>query len=176
MKKIAYCPTMEPFAEKVRQNSKQVEMIPMGSAAQVLSMLRNGDIDGVIIGRYAKKRELDSATKRYIFQNGYTLIHSMKQGIDVKQLKRIPIKTYLAKNKIKHIMPLLGEVKFFDSFENCLAEGWDTPVLIDWKDYRDEFELLIPMNSYGKIPVFRAPVLYYKDIDKEIINQMKKYI
>ncbi len=176
MKKIAYCPTMEPFAEKIRKKSKKVEMIPMGSAAQVLSMLRNGDIDGVLIGRYAKKRELDSSTKRHIFHEGYTLIHSMKQGIDVKQLKRIPIKTYIAKNKIKHIMPLLGEVEFFDSFENCLAGGWDTPVLIDWKDYRDEFELLIPMNSFGKIPVFRAPVLYYKDIDSEIINQMKKYI
>ena len=176
MEKIAYCPTMEPFAKKIRKNNPEIEMIAMGSAAQVLSMLRNDDIDGVLIGRYAKKREIDSSTKEHIFHNGYTLIHSMKQGIDVKQLKRIPIKTYVPKKKISHILPLLGEVEYFDSFEKCLADGWDTPVLIDWKDYRDEFELLIPMNSNGKIPVFRAPVLYYKKIDKETIAKLDKYI
>ncbi len=174
MIKIAYCPTMKPFANKIKTN--QIQMIPMQSAAQVLSMLKNDEVDGVLIGRYAKNRELDSSTKRQIFKTGVTLIHSMKQGIDVKQLKRIPIKTYLPKNKIKQILPLLGKIEFYDSFESCLADGWDTPVLIDWKDYRDEFELLIPMNSSGKIPVFRAPVLYFKNIGKEIIDQIKASI
>ena len=59
-----------------------------------------------------------------------------------------------------------------DSLEECLKYKLEVPVIIDWKDYRDEFELLIPLTSQGKAPQFRAPVLYYKDVENKILDKI----
>ena len=173
MVKIAFCPTMTPYAEKIMQYVDNVEMIPMGSAAQVLSMLMSGVISGVLIGRYAKENEIDKNTKKEILKNGYTLVYKFKTGINENELSRIEIKTYLKKEEIENLVPLFGKITFYSSYEKCFADGLDIPALIDWKDWDDTFELLIPMNNEGKTPVFRAPVLYYKDIDTNLIERIK---
>ena len=176
MIKIAYCRTMQPFAEKITKNENHIDMILMGSAAQVLSALQNNSVDGVLIGRYAKNREITETTKRVIFHEGITLVFHQKQGIDVEQLKWMKIKTYLLKNKISDVLNLFGEVEFRNSIEDCLKDGLQIPLLIDWKDFRDDFELLIPLNHSGKVPIFRSPVLYFDDIDIKTIEHMRQYI
>ena len=56
-------------------------MFEMPSAAQVLSALHGGSVDGVLIGRYAKKRE------------GYTLVYRTKGGISESELKDLTVNT-----------------------------------------------------------------------------------
>ncbi len=174
MKKIAFCPTMAPFADKISRSVKETTMIEMGSAAQVLAALRCGEVDGVLIGRYAKQQELDTDTRREILRGGYTLVFKQKSGIPGSQLKELTVKTYLDKNTLGKFIPLFDKVVWHESLEACVAEGLKIPVIIDWKDYRDDFELLIPMNSRGKVPLFRAPVLYYKSIDPSLVQSIKE--
>ncbi len=177
--KISYCPTMAPYAEKIAKKFKNVELFPSSSAAEVLYMLRENAIDGALIGRVAHKREIDDRTKSYRLKEGNTLVYRQKAGISFDQLKQIEVYTYLEDENIKDIKDAFKNVVHFSSLQECLKDGLSTPVLINWKDYKDEFELLIPMDMKGKIPYFRAPVLYYKDedlINQEILETMKKII
>lgn len=175
MFKIAFCPTMKPFAEKISQLD-DIQTIALGSAGQSLAALKTGQVDGVLIGRYAKGREIDSQTKRDILQSGYTLVYQSKTGIGEDELKNLVVNTYLPETEIQDFAALIGEIRHFDSLEACLADKLTTPILINWEDYRDEFELLIPMNNYGKIPLFRAPVLYTKGVNAEIIEKIAQLI
>ena len=176
MKKIAYCPTMKPFAEKLEKEIDEISMIEMSSAAQVLGALRGGSVDGVLIGRYAKTRELEDGTLREIFQEGCTLVYRSKGGISEAELKELTVNTYLERDKLGDFLPLFGEIVFYESLDECLAGGFNTPVIIDWKDFRDDFEMLIPMNKFGKLPIFRAPVLYYRGIDSSVIERMREVL
>ena len=172
-KKIAYCPTMKPFADKITDSlSDTVEMVEMASAAQVLGALRTGSVDGVLIGRYAKQMEIDSDIKREILKEGYTLVYKVKSGIPAAQLKELTVRTYLDKSELKDFVPLFGTIEYFDTLDECLDGGFETPVIINWKDYRDDLELLIPLEAYGKVPLFRAPVLYYRDIDSGVVESI----
>ncbi len=175
-KKIAFCPTMTPFADNISKSVKEVKMIEMGSAAQVLGALRGGTVDGILIGRYAKAQELSAGTEREIFRGGYTLVYKVKSGISEEQLKGLTIKTYLDKDRLSDFIPLFGSVEYLGSLDECITDGLEAPVLIDWKDYRDDFELLIPLNAGGKVPLFRAPVLYYKDMDRSLIDQIRSAV
>lgn len=175
-KRIAFCPTMTPFADKISASVEGIEMVEMGSAAQVLSALRGGSVDGVLIGRYAKHAELDGETKREILKEGYTLVYKVKSGLPEDQLKDITVKSYLDDESLKDFIPLFKEIIRCDSLDECIKDGLDVPVIIDWKDYRDDFEMLIPMNNRGKLPQFRAPVLYYKDIDSDAVNSIRDCI
>lgn len=176
MKKIAYCPTMQPFAEKLEKEIDEVSMIEMSSAAQVLAALRSGDVDGVLIGRYAKRRELAEGTRREIFKEGYTLVYKTKGGISESELKDLKVNTYLEKDKLGDFIPLFAKIAFKESLDECLTGGLDTPLIIDWKDFRDDFEMLIPLNESGKLPLFRAPVLYYRGIDSSVIKKMQEVL
>ncbi len=164
---------MKPFADQITGSlGADVEMIEMGSAAQVLGALRGGGVDGVLIGRYAKQREIDSDIKREIFKEGYTLVYKVKSGIPAAQLKDLTVRTYLDKSELKDFIPLFGNIEYLDTLDKCLDGGFEIPVLIDWKDYRDDFEMLIPLDAAGKVPIFRAPVLYYRDIESEIVEKI----
>ena len=172
---IAFCPTMNPFAEKLVQ-IEGIKMIPLQSAGQSLATLKAGEVQGVLIGRYAKGREIDSETQQDILQGGCTLVYRAKTGIGETELKNVAVNTYLADEDIQAFKPLLGEIHRFDSLDACLKDQLATPILIDWQDYRDEFELLIPMNNYGKVSLFRAPVLYTKNIDSSLLEAIKQSI
>ncbi len=176
MKKIAYCPTMKPYAEALGAKINEVSMLEMSSAAQVLGALRSGSVDGVLIGRYAKKKELEEGTEREIFKEGYTLVYKTKGGISESELKDLAVKTYLGKDELGDYIPLFRKIDYFRSFKACVEDGLETPMIIDWKDFRDDFEMLIPLNKSGKLPVFRAPVLYYRDIDFSVIKRMREVL
>ena len=172
--KMGYCPTMMKFADTISKNVKEVEAIPNSSAAEVLGMLRYGELDLGLIGRTAKKEELLKEIKETRLMNGITLIYKIKTGISLSQLGEVEVVTYLPDKKIADVKDFFGKVMQLGSFEECLRYKLEVPVIIDWKDFRDEFELLIPLTSQGKVPQFRAPVLYYKNIEKEILRKIKK--
>jgi hypothetical protein len=179
MIRLSYCPTMEPYAEKIAKNFDDIDLMPASSAAEVLYMLRSGNIDGALIGRVAYDRELDEKTKGYRLKGGNTLIYRQKAGIGFDQLKEVEVYTYLPEEEIKDVENAFKNVIYFQTLDECLKDGLATPVLINWEDYRDEFELLIPMDMRGKVSYFRAPVLYYKDeklINTELLDKMKEVL
>jgi len=175
MYKIAFCPTMAPYAQQLT-DLPNIQMLALQSAGQSLAALKRGQADAVLIGRYAKSRELDADAQEEILKGGYTLVYKMKTGIGEDQLKQIAINTYLPAEKIKTFLPLFGEIRYFESLDACLQDHLETPVLIDWRDMRDAFELLIPMNAAGKTPLGRAPVLYHKGMDSETLGQIRAHI
>ena len=172
MVKIAFCPTMDPYAEKIANSFQDVKMLEGSAAASVLAALREGQVDGVLIGRKAKAYEIDEKTQFEKLKGGITLVYLQKAAVDEGQLSTIPVKTYLKKERLANIEQLFKSVEYRDSFKACFEDGLEIPAIIDWDDYRDDFGLLIPMNRYGKTPIFRAPVLYYKNIEKDIVNKI----
>ncbi len=171
---IAFCPTMATYASEIKENSHAVEIIDAGSAAQALGMLRSDYADAVLIGRTAQKRELSPDTKEKRLREGITLVYKMKTGIPVDQLSQIPVVTYLKEDRLGELKNAFAKIYFVPTLDDCVKDGLETPVLMDWNDYRDEFELLIPMTSTGKDPRFRAPVLYYKNLDEETLSEIER--
>ena len=169
---ICYCPTMAPFAEKIISKIPEAEPVPVMSAAQALNMLRANQVDSVLIGRAAQRFELETDTKEKRLQDGLTLVYRQKGGIPTNSLAQIPAFTYLPDEKLGELKNLFGRVTKFNTLDECLTDGLATPVIIDWHDYRDEFELLIPMLENGKDPRFRAPVLYYKILPDEFLENI----
>ncbi len=174
--KVCYCPTMQPYAEKIFASVEEAEAVPVMSAAQALNLLRSGQVDSVLIGRAAQSFELDPDTKEKRLMNGLTLVYRQKGGLPTNSLKQIPAFTYLSDEELGELKGLFGQVTKFETLDDCLADGLQTPVIIDWRDYRDEFELLIPMLENGKDPRFRAPVLYYKELPESFLEKVEKAI
>ena len=174
---ISYCPTMEPFAQKIAGNIQDVELVPVGSAAQAMRMLYNNQVDSVLIGRVATSREVDDNTIETRLADGITLVYRQKSGLPVSSLSEIPVATYLPDEKLGELKNAFGQINRYDTLEECLQDGLETPVLIDWKDYQDYFELLIPMYENGaKDARFRAPVIYHKGFDSKLLQQIKDSI
>ena len=175
--KIAYCPTMEKYANVIGSKVADIDLINANSAAQVLAMLKENLVDIVLIGRTAKSWEINNHIDFLRLKNGYTLIYKQKMGIYYADLKQVEINTYINREKIKDIAHLFKKINFFTNFDDCLKNGLDIPILIDWKDFRDEFELLIPMDENGKVAYFRAPVLYYnRNVNNQLIKNLKNAI
>lgn len=179
MARISYCPTMVTYIGKIEDEIDGLNFFAASSAAEALYLLRSRRMEAAIIGRMAKRVEITDSTKSYRLKDGNTLIYRQKSGISYEQLKQVEIYTYLSKASLSDVKDVFKNVTFFDSLNECLEDDLKTPVLIDWKDYRDDFELLIPMNEMGKVPYFRAPIIYYSDEDlitKELLEKMKAIV
>ena len=171
--KLAYCPTMEPFAGSIDEAVTSVELIPAPSAAMVLQMLTSGAVDSVLIGRVAKSRELTGDIGFRRLRDGITLVYRQKAAVPEEQLREIPVKTYLPESSLRGITELFASVDFLPALDECVKDGLTLPVLIDWRDFRDSFELLIPVNENGKVPLFRAPVIYYRtEVPPEVVERI----
>ncbi|BBE31467.1 hypothetical protein OSSY52_16080 [Tepiditoga spiralis] len=169
--KLVYCPTMTPFASEILKNvSDEVEFIKVPSAAQALSMLKYNEADSVLIGRSAKQRELSEDTKELRLKNGYTLAFKDKEMIYEEELKDLSVLTYLNENDLNDFKDTFKEIKYLSSLKECLKFKLDIPILVDWQDFREDFQLLIPVNDDGKVMKFRAPVLYYKKRTEDILK------
>ncbi len=176
--KISYCPTMTPYIEKISSEIEGIKLLPASSAAEALYLLQTKYAQGIIIGRVAKKSEIPDEIFAYRLKDGKTLIYRQKVVVNIKNLKHVDVYTYLSRNSLKDVEILFRSVTFFDTLDECLRDDLETPVLVDWQDYRDEFELLIPVNESGKIPYFRAPIFYYyrDTTTKKVLEKMKKAI
>ncbi len=160
--RLGFCPTMTPYAETFDQTIEEVELVPLGSASQAMSMLRSGAIEISLIGREAYTRELTEKIGKRRLAGGYTLVYPRKVAIPRAQLAELPVKTYLAPEIVAKLLPTLDNVSFYNTFEECERAEPGMPMLIDWKDFKDEHQMLIPVEANGaKVPAFRAPVIYY---------------
>jgi len=169
--KLGYCPTMTPFVKNFKSRIDELELVPMQGAAAVMNMLLAGALDAAIIGREAYSRELNPSIKKKRLQSGYTLVYKDKVGIPRDKLKEISIKTYLPRDITMKLLPTLEHVSFYPSLHECEEAGKDMPMLIDWKDFKDEYEMLIPIEEDGmKTPIYRAPVIFYKEEIEDFVN------
>jgi hypothetical protein len=165
---------MELFAQKIAGKIPDAELVQVGSAAQAMRMLYNDQVDSVLIGRVATKREMDNRTIETRLADGITLIYRQKSGLPVSALSEIPVATYLTDEQLGELKDAFAQITKYETIEECLQDGLATPVLIDWRDYQDSFELLIPMFDNGaKDPRFRAPVIYHKGFDENLLQQIK---
>jgi hypothetical protein len=173
MKKLGFCPTMEVFVEKIRDH-KEIQLVPFNSAAEVLYYLKNKEIDIGFIGRLAKKREINDQIQVKRLSNSYTLIGAFKTGIREDSVKTLDIATYLPEDKVKEFIPEAQNVRYFDNIEQALNSG-SFAVLIDWNDFKDDYELVIPVRDNGlKTLKFRTPTLFYYKDSSEIIEDISK--
>lgn len=170
---LGYCPTMKQIAEKIANDDENIVLVEQGSSAQALQDLNNQKIDVVLIGRKAEQNEIQSVNERMLGQ-GHTLVTSSKKFIQESELANIKVYTAVEENIAKKMLPNT-EIIFFSTAQEAINKGLHEAVLIDWKDYKDEFELLVILKGIEKSEKFRIPVLYSKNYDLETINVQGGY-
>ncbi len=153
---VGYCPTMEPYAREIAAE-EDMELLLYGSAAAVLHALRQGQITVGVIGRIAAASEYPEKGQR--LAQGYTLIGPSHSLISYETVKSLPISTALAEDVVAKRFPELEHVAFHESTAEALKTG--SAVLIDWDEWQDGYQLLVPVHPDGrKVSKFRTPVVY----------------
>lgn len=178
---VGFCPTMGIFMDERLDTEMQLKKTALGSAAQVLAFLREGNLNMGLIGRLATKMELNEKIKVKRLWKGYTLIGQFKTAISEEEVPFLKISTYLPKEKVEKFIPGSKKILYYDTIDKAITEGIFSAVLIDWDDWKDEYELVIPVNRSGiKTLKFRTPTLYYyeqfEDEANEISEKLKKIV
>ena len=161
VKYLGYCPTMKNHAFEYARNNNFIA-VEVETTSIALENLRKGNFDAVIVGRKAHQNEITSNINGTQLKEGYTLVADSRNIIPESQLSDYIIHTYLDSNITDKLLPNL-EIFHYENFETAFAEGvsgYPNAMLIDWRDYQDNFQLLIPMRGNSKTPEFRTPFLY----------------
>ena len=159
---LGICPTMSIFAQELTKKNKGLEIINLGSAAQVLYSLSNNEIDVGLIGRKAKKSEFEGYSKELKNDNKFTLVSRQKDFILKDELEHLPIYISLKPEIIKKEFPELKNIIFVNKSTGELKSG--EVRLISWDNWNDNFELLIPIDKFhNKIIKFRKSYLFSKN-------------
>jgi hypothetical protein len=144
------------------------ETINLGSAARVLMALENDDLDIGVIGRKAKAREFSGYRKQ--LAPGFTLITTSKMMIDKDQLPGVEIHTNIEKSIIDNQFSELTNIRYHKTLDEALQNG--LVQLINWDDWNDAFNLLIPVDqSYNKVRKYRTPFVFSKN--QELLDSIK---
>lgn len=154
---LGYCPTMQEQAIKLQASHQNIKIVSFSSAEEVLRNLQSDKIAIALIGRKAKDNELSNAIyEKSIANPGLTLVNAQKRIISQSDLANMQIKTCLPEKSIADSFADLN----FDYRTDCnYTDGgaW----LISWNDYKENLELLIPIDQNGrKDKRFRSPYLY----------------
>ncbi|MCD6200883.1 MAG: hypothetical protein J7K46_03655 [Bacteroidales bacterium] len=168
---IGYCPTMQGIAKELDKKNKNenLSFVPLGSAAEALYYLKADQIQGALIGRIAKNAEITPDTRKVNLQEeGYTIVSWQKGFIDRSSLPDLPVVTYVPESVTREILPEARQIIFVKSEKEMISHMNDHVGLIPWSDYKDKYDLLIPMEGGDKMIRFRLPVIYYKEGNKEI--------
>ena len=160
---LGYCPSMESTAQAISKENPNVEIIRKDSTINVLESLRSNEIDVALVGRIAKASEL-SDNKQRMLSSGYTLVSNTKRFIQKTELKSLTIHTSLNHDLAENILPE-SNIIYYDTIGEAIMQGMNQVILIDWKDYRDNMELVVVMDEELKDLTFRVPILYSIDYD-----------
>jgi len=167
--RLAYCPTMESFANDLQQKNPHLILVKTVSSADALSLLAQGDVTVVLIGRLAKEEELQTDIHQKILGGGYTLISKEKSFIDLSELSSITVHTAVKQSIAEGLLPFTP-IEYYSSTTEAVSEGLTDAVLIHWDEFRDEYALLVVLDGQLKAEQFRIPVLYsYLDSDSFLI-------
>jgi hypothetical protein len=161
---IAYCPTMQRYIHKL--DKSKYTLMPATSSYDALLLLASGQTDVALIGRRARSDEKSPGTQELLLAEGYTLVRSEFRSIQRAELSEITIHTALNEDLVNSLIPEARDVKLYESQEEAFLNGYDEAVLISWADFRDEHELLIPMDGSLKAWQFRSPNLYHNGVEQ----------
>jgi hypothetical protein len=154
---LGYCPTMKEYAENIVLNNPNIKILEVPSSELVFIGLKERNLDIGLTGRLAKSTELNNPEEIYL-ETGYTLITRIKSFIDKKDLKQIIIHTALKQDIAEKLLPE-NTIIYYNNYNEALT-GINEAVLINWKDFKDNYELLVVMDGNIKVKDFRIPVLY----------------
>ncbi len=172
--KLGFCPTMADMAVDLKGNNEFVQLYPFGSAAEALFYLKQKAVNAIVIGRLAKERERSAQMEMHPLQKeGYTLVCHQKGFIEFDHIGKLRVHTYLPQELVQENFPELKQVSYYADKHSALQNLSDTEVvLIDWRDFEEDFELMIPVNESGKIKKYRLPVLYYLKENASQVRQL----
>ena len=169
--RLGYCPTMSNLAQDIQSKNNQISLIPFDYTAQALSALNNAEIDVVLVGRIAEKTELNDSFEIKL-RDGLTLVGKKKKMISINELQNMIVHTSESEEEAKKYIPETAEIVYHNSVEDAIEKGLDEAVLINWKYYSDNLELVIPIDeNMNKIEKFRMPVLY--TYDKKLLDNLE---
>ena len=171
---MGFCPTMGIFLDEMKGLDIGIKPLQLGIAAQVLALLRGGYMNAGLVGRIAKKIEINDNIKEMRLAKGYTLVGKFKTAIPYGELPGMEIHTYLPEEVVKSFIPEAGNIIYHKSIEDAISEGVNSAVLIDWDDYSDDYELVIPIEGGGKVLKFRTPTIYYHTEIEENIEAIEE--
>ncbi len=157
--KLGYCPTMREEAISVSKK-EDYELVKFGYAIDVLSALKNKQIDKALIGRKAKLKEMNKDTREKILKAGYTLVSKQGGFIDFSQLANYAIYTSLPESIAESLAPKDSRIIYLTKEETIKKINEGRIVLISWEDWQDDFELVVVMNGNEKARNFRGVFLY----------------
>ena len=157
--KLGYCPTMFEEAQKISIEEGCV-LTKYNSASQVLSALRNNQIQKGLIGRKTYSNEINSDIKEQVIESDFTLVSNKKGFIDYSQLNSIEIYSYSPLEEVSSLFSEEQQIHFMKKQEALKMISQGKIVLIEWKDWQDNFELVVVMNGSRKIREFRGVFLY----------------
>jgi hypothetical protein len=157
--KLGYCPTMQKEAISLSEKNNY-ELIKFNSASEVLSSLNKNQIEKALIGRKAKNYEIHKNTKETTLESGYTLVSNKKEFINYSQLSELEIYTYLSKKITENLIPHDSKIIYLSKNETINRISEEKIVLISWKDWEDNFELVVVMDGNKKVKNFRGAFLY----------------
>ncbi|MFW6282790.1 MAG: hypothetical protein ACOC1P_01940 [Minisyncoccales bacterium] len=157
--KLGYCPTMEEDA-MILAGEENYELIKFNSASETLLSLKEEKINKALIGRKAKQSELNSKINEKILESGYTLTTNKKSFIEYSQLQDLEIYTYLSKEITENLIPSSSKIIYSSKEEAVDKVLKGEAVLVSWKDWQDNFELVVIMDENQKVKKFRGIFLY----------------
>jgi hypothetical protein len=157
--KLGYCPTMQEEAISLSEKNNY-ELVKFDYAIDVLSALKNKQIDNALIGRKAKLSEINKNTKETILKSGYTLVSKKGGFIDSSQLANYEIYTPLSESIAENLLPGYSKIIYLTKEEAIERISMGKIVLISWEDWNDNYELIVVMKDNEKVKDFRGAFLY----------------
>lgn len=159
---LAYCPTMEPIAQEIAKENERIELMRKGSTLDVIASLEKQETDIALVGRIAKAHETQADHR--LLGSGHTLVSKQKKFMQRHDLDTIIVHTSVAPEAAEALLPET-EITYHPTLEEALKAGLKGTVLIDWRDFRDDMELVVIMEGDNKATEFRLPVLYSHAFD-----------
>ncbi len=174
--RLGFCPTMEKYAQQIKEAKPGIELIRFGSASGALNALGNGRVDMALIGRVAKSSEIRADTQHMRLSSGYTLVSKERAYVEFRELGKMNIHTALSEDEAEGIIPHGTRIIYYKSLREAFENGSGEAVLISWDDYRDEYGLVVVMENGKKAESFRSPVIYYNEIGGKYISGLADVI
>lgn len=151
--------TFETYAFDLA-TSNDLELRKFNNSSEVLANLKAGIINYALIGRKAYTFEITDDIREVPLQNlGYTLVGPEKRIVEYSQLKDIVVHTYLDEKIVQEYLPFETEVIYYETINEILHRDVK---LISWEDFKDDFNLIVPVIKDVKVTKFRTPILYMK--------------
>jgi len=161
---LGYCPTMREYAIQIQNLNPNLDISEFSSTAEVIRNLNSNNIEYALVGRKVRDWELENYNL-LILREGYTLIGPSQVFINYADLNNLVIHTYLDESIVDLYFENKNNFVFYDSFEDAIKTRNENVVFINWSDYSNSFELVIPVIGPNKVEKFRLPIIYtLKDV------------